>query len=195
MSWSLVPPPTSPGASAPPSPRGAPGPLTFVVVFAVEGQGVALRVLLALFLGQVGVGVVVAEPRPVLIPLPTDCGGQQGPSAPPDPRTPPQLPEAEHPTLPGNPDQEGGAEGARFRGPSLPPSSRLTIADIRLVSVLQGRGVLAFPETTDAIRLGGHSGVRGPGEDGDTQCGLPAACKPACRWAFPEVWIPHLGVS
>jgi len=33
----------------------------FVVVFPVEGQGVALGVLLPLLLSQVGVGVVVAE--------------------------------------------------------------------------------------------------------------------------------------
>ena len=50
-----------------------------------------------------------------------------------------------------------GLGGARSLGPtlSLPPSSEgLTITDIRLVSVLQGSGVLAFPETSDAICLG-----------------------------------------
>lgn len=57
------------------------------------------------------------------------------------------------------------AEDRRGRGGlqaplSLSPSAGLTITDIRLVSVLQGSGVLAFPEAPDAICLGEGSGVR-----------------------------------
>lgn len=43
-------------------------------LFSVEGQGVAFGVLLPLLLSQVGVGVVVAEPWPILIPFPTRAG-------------------------------------------------------------------------------------------------------------------------
>lgn len=81
--------PRSQGPSPPPRPAGL---LTFMVVFPVEGQGVALGVLLPLLLRQVGVGVVVAEPGPVLIPFPTDWrASREGPSAP-QPRLPPHWP-------------------------------------------------------------------------------------------------------
>lgn len=66
---SPAPQPPLPGSLTTPQPACL---LTFMVVFPVEGQGVALRVLLPLLLSQVGVGVVVAEPWPVLIPFPTD---------------------------------------------------------------------------------------------------------------------------
>lgn len=66
---SQTPQPPLPGSLTTPQPACL---LTFMVVFPVEGQGVALGVLLPLLLSQVGVGVVVAEPWPVLIPFPTD---------------------------------------------------------------------------------------------------------------------------
>lgn len=68
--------------------------LTFMVVFPVEGQGVALGVLFPLLLGQVGVGVVIAEPRPVLIPFPTDWRAERAgrASQPSQPMPPPPWP-------------------------------------------------------------------------------------------------------
>lgn len=67
------------------------------------------------------------------------------------------------------PDRREGWAGRGPWGPplSLSPSSEgLTITDIRLVSVFQGSGVLAFPETSDAICLGGEAGVRGRDREG-----------------------------
>lgn len=125
----------------------------------------AFGVLLPLLLSQVGVGVVVAEPWPVLIPFPTDWRvSRKGRSALPA-RLCPGLQDhtstlcqrPEHPPTRVQNRREGARRG-EVSGPhslSLPPSSeRLTITDIRLVSVLQGSGVLAFPETPDAICLG-----------------------------------------
>lgn len=134
-----------------------------MVVFPVEGQGVAFGVLLPLLLSQVGVGVVVAEPWPVLIPFPTDWRvSREGRSAL-QPLPPPPWPPGSHlPPLPGS--RTGGAGASAGQGLwvplslSLPPSSEgLTITDIRLVSVLQGSGVLAFPEPPDAVCLRGKS--------------------------------------
>lgn len=52
----------------------------------------------------------------------------------------------------------GKVSGSHSLSLSLPPSSEgLTITDIRLVSVLQGSGVLAFPEPPDAVCLRGKS--------------------------------------
>lgn len=85
---SPAPQPPLPGSLTTPQPACL---LTFMVVFPVEGQGVALRVLLPLLLSQVGVGVVVAEPWPVLIPFPTDwrASREGGGSALPAGRPPP----------------------------------------------------------------------------------------------------------
>lgn len=152
--------------------------LTFMVVFPVEGQGVALGVLFPLLLSQVGVGVVIAEPRPVLIPFPTDWRAEQAgrasqPSQPmPPPPWPPgsYLPLCQRPEHP--PNRVWNRRGAGRRGQvsgahSLSPSSEgLTITDIRLVSVLQRSGVLAFPETSDAICLREESGVRDQEREG-----------------------------
>lgn len=46
--------------------------LTFVVIFPVERDKISLCILLTLFLGQVSVGVMVAETRPVLVSLATN---------------------------------------------------------------------------------------------------------------------------
>lgn len=46
--------------------------LTLVVVLALEGKCVSFRVLLALLVCQVSVGVMVAEPWAVLVALPAD---------------------------------------------------------------------------------------------------------------------------
>lgn len=46
--------------------------LTFVVVLAVEGQGVPLRTLFTFLFRQVCVRVVVTESRAVLVAFPTD---------------------------------------------------------------------------------------------------------------------------
>lgn len=85
---SNVPPPSLAPQPPPPGPLTTPQPaclLTFMVVFPVEGQGMAFSVLFPLLLSQVGVGVVVAEPRPVLIPFPTDWrASREGQSALPD---------------------------------------------------------------------------------------------------------------
>lgn len=170
---SNAPPPPPPAGLLFPTPRAPHHPhlacqLTFMVVFPVEGQGVAFGVLLPLLLSQVGVGVVVAEPRPVLIPFPTDWGASEpgGPVSPSRPTLPPPWPPGSHlppsardlsipPTRVWNRRERATRWG--FSGPPslcLSPSSEgLTITDIRLVSVLQGSGVLAFPKTPDAICL------------------------------------------
>lgn len=124
---SNVPPPSQAPQPPLPGPLTTPQPaclLTFMVVFPVEGQGVALGVLLPLLLSQVGVGVVVAEPWPVLIPFPTDWrASREGRSALPAPAastlasgiTPP--PSARGLSIPSRRalEQEGG--GQQGRGP------------------------------------------------------------------------------
>lgn len=190
-------------SNVPPSSQGPSPPcslLTFMVVFPVEGQGVALRVLLPLLLSQVGVGVVVAEPRPVLIPFPTDWRAERAgtagqpsqptPSLPWPPRShlPPPLPEAcASPNQGQVPGRGGGVAGEdRSVGPTLslsPSSEGLTITDIRLVSVLQGSGVLAFSETPNAICLGEESEGRGQ-EREESEC---PSSGPESQTAAPQL--------
>lgn len=141
-----------------------------MVVFPVEGQGVALSVLLSLLLSQVGVGVVVAEPRPVLIPFPTDWraerAGMAGQPSQPTPTLP--WPPRSHLPLPlpeacASPDQgqvPGWGWGRGRRGQVCGPHS-LSFPLFRRTHYHRHTACLCPP------------GKRCPGVFGDPQCHMP----------------------
>ena len=131
-----------------------------MVVFPVEGQGVAFGVLLPLLLSQVGVGVVVAEPWPGLIPFPTDWRvSREGRSAL-QPLPPPPWPPGSHlPPLPGS--RTGGKGASAGQGLWVPLSLSLSSPLFRRTHYHRHTACLGPP------------GKRCPGVSGAPRCRMP----------------------